>query len=120
MPMNLMCCRATLPCCHAPCNDFLTVQGHLLDELMATNNFVYGHASMRHDVWRGPYLGIIGSSCKVGAVRGEGGGRYIVIVPLLLQDIALTAPLPHQQLSQGCTPQRNPVPILAESDGIDG
>ena len=46
--MNLMSCHAILPCCHAPCNDFLTVlQGHLPDKLMATNGFIYCHASMK-------------------------------------------------------------------------
>lgn len=67
-----------------------------------------------------PYFGIISSSGKVGAVRGEGRGGYVVVVPLLLQDVALAAPLPDQQLPQGGTPQRNPVPPLAEGDGVDG
>lgn len=77
-------------------------------------------SSWQHQEQCVPHFRIISSSGEVGAVRGEGRGGDIIIVPLLLQDVALTAPLPDQQLPQGCTPEGNPVPSPAESDGVDG
>lgn len=62
---------------------------------------------------------VISPSGQIEPIRREGRGCDVIIVPLLLQDVALTPPLPHQQLPQSSTPQCYPVPSLVEGDGID-
>ena len=76
-------------------------------------------AKQKHLKEQQAHLRVISSSGKISAVWGKSRGGYIVVVALLLQNVALTAPLPDQQLSQGCAAQRNPVPSLAEGDGVD-
>ncbi|KAA6423466.1 MAG: hypothetical protein FRX49_06527 [Trebouxia sp. A1-2] len=63
---------------------------------------------------RGSHFRIISTSGKVQSIRGECRGGNVIVVPLLLEDVAFTAPLPHQQLAQCCTAQRYPVSSRVE------
>lgn len=66
------------------------------------------------------HLVVVSTSGQQGAIGREGQGGGVKEVALLPEDIGLAAPLPHQQLAQGCAPKSQPVPPRIPGHCIDG
>ena len=55
------------------------------------------------------YLSIVATRGDDIAIRRVGQGVHVVVVPLLLEDVRLALPFPHQQLAESRAAERQPL-----------